>query len=804
MGNLWQDFRYGARTLVRHPGFSLTVILTLAIGLGANTAVFSFVNSILLQPLPFANPGQLVAVCESNPEKDHGNCGASPRNLEDWKRLSKSFEGFGAWRDWRFSLKGSEGVEGVPAGIASGDFFETLGVQPMLGRTFVPEDDQPGSNQVVVLSYGYWRDRFGGDRNLIGKTLQLDDKLFTVIGVLPREFDTPRLGWIGVWAPHSVDPDLALPGRWLHNRSVVARLKNNVTLQSAQMEMKGIAGQLSQAYPKDNSGWSIRLVPLRDLEVGSARTPLLVFLGAVGFVLLIGCANVANLMLARGAVRQKEITVRASLGAGRRRLVQMLLGESLLLAVLGGAAGLVLAAWTVDFFVALNPRVLPRMEQVHLDWRVFVFAFLLSLLTGLLFGILPAWRSARVNLNEALKEGGRGSSGGPATRIRNVFLISQVALALILLVGAGLLIRTFVRLQTLPLGFDPRSLLNTQVFLSLDKYPDNNQAVVFFQRAMEELAAIPGVESVGAASAGPMYGGQETTEFVIAGRAAPETGRNPTARYFNISPNYFQTMRTPLLKGRDFSARDTASAPGVALINETLARRYWPAENPIGQQIQLVNSKTSLEIIGVVADMNALDSAGLVEPELYYCSWQQVRWATYFLVRTKSDPAAIAPIVRRRLAALDSDLMTTRIRTMETVITRSLQGPRFQMVLVGTFAGIAVLLAALGVYGVLAYSVTQRTREIGIRMALGAQPRDVFRLVVRQGMIPAAAGILIGLAGALALTRFLETLLFGVKPTDLATFASVALLLGLVALAACYLPARRAAGVDPIVALRYE
>ncbi len=803
MGALLFELRCAARALVRSPGFTAAALLTFALGIGANTAVFSFVQAILLRPLPFAQPERLVVLYETHRDKDRGMRTAAPRNLEDWRRMSRTIEEFGAWRDWRFTLKTDEGSEGVPAGIASPELFRALRVEVAVGRTFYPDEDRPGRNRVVLLSHAYWQRRFGGDAKIVGSTLRLDDALFSVVGVLPESFDSPSLGWIGVWAPQSVDPDLAVEGRWLRNRQVWARLRDGVTLEQARTEMATIAVQLEKEHA-DNRGWTVEVQPLHDAEVGSARPALLVFLGAVGFVLLIACVNVANLLLARGVTRQKETAIRLALGAGRMPLVRLFLAESVLLAVVGGAAGVLLAMWALDVFVALSPQGLPRLEQVHLDSGVLIFAMLLSLFTGVLCGLVPLVQSFRVNLSDALKEGGRSGPGRAGLRLRTVLVVSEIALAFVLLVGAGLLTRTFVNLQRMRLGFDPENVLTLQLFPGTTKYPEARHIRAFYQRVTEELKAIPGVKSVGATSAGPLFGGRETIEFAVVGQPEPPSGQFPVARYHNISPGYFQTLGVPLLRGRDFNERDTDAAPKVVIINKMMAERFWPGGSPLGQRIRLAESGDTYEIVGVVGDVQRLRMDARVEPEIYWTYLQNVRWASYFLLRTDSDPAKLISIVRSRLAALDPDQIVSSISIVDTLIARSLRAPRFNMLLVVCFAGVAVLLAAVGIYGVLAYAVTQRTHEIGVRMALGARRRDIFGLVLRQGMRLAALGVVLGAIGGLLVTQGLRALLFGVGAGDATTFAGVALLLAAVTLLACYVPARRAMRVEPVIALRYE
>lgn len=803
MGTLLFELRCAARALVRSPGFTAAALLTFALGIGANTAVFSFVQAFLLRPLPFAQPKRLVVLYETHREKDRSMRTVSPRNLEDWRRMSRTVEEFGAWRDWRFTLKTDEGSEGVPAGIASPALFHALRVEAAVGRVFYEDEDQPGRNRVVLLSHAYWQRRFGDDPRIVSSTLRLDDQLFTVVGVLPESFDSPSLGWIGVWAPQSVDPDLATEGRWLRNRQVWARLRDGVTLEQARTEMATIAAQLEKEHA-DNRGWSVEVQPLHEAEVGSARPALLVFLGAVGLVLLIACVNVANLLLARGVTRRKETAIRLALGAGRIPLVRLFLAESVLLAIVGGAAGVLLAMWALDAFVALSPQSLPRLEQVHVDSVVLGFSLLLAVFTGALCGLVPLVQSFRANLSDALREGGRAGPGRAGLRLRTVLVVSEIALAFVLLVGAGLLTRTFVNLQRMPLGFDPENVLTLQLFLGTTKYPEARHIQAFYRHVTEELKAIPGVKSVGATSAGPLFGGRETLEFTVVRQPEPPSGQFPTARYHNISPGYFQTLGVRLLRGRDFTERDTSDAPKVVIINETMARRFWSGENPLGQRIRPAASGDTYEVIGVVGDVQRLRMDARVEPEIYWTYLQQPRWASYFLLRTESDLAQLIPIVRARLAALDPDQTISSVVPMDALITRTLRAPRFNMLLVVCFAGVAVLLAAVGIYGVLAYAVTQRTHEIGVRMALGARRRDIFGLVLRQGMKLTALGVAFGVIGGLLVTRGLQALLFGVGAGDVATFAGVALLLASVALLACYLPSRRAMRVEPVIALRYE
>ena len=803
MEALFQDLRYAFRTLGRNPGFSLIVVLILALGIGANTAIFSFVNGVLLSSLPFPQPERLVVLGERNPEKPGGLSVVSPRNLEDWEKQSKTLEQFGAWRDWRFKIKTPDGPDLVSAGIASPDLFAALGITPAAGRLFLSEDNQPGRDHVVLISYGYWQSNFGGSSGVIGQPIVLDNESFTIVGVLPQSLKVLGLGRFNVWAPVSVDPDQYLE-RYVRNRRVYARLKEGVSIQQAQAEMDGISQQLAEQYPKDNAGWRVTVASLHDAQVGSVRPALLVFLGAVGLVLLIACANVANLLLARAAARRKEFAIRAALGAGRACLIRQLLTEAVVLAVLGGAAGVLLAFWIIDLFVAISPGNIPRLDQVKLNGAVVVFALLLSLLTGVLFGLAPALGSSRVNLLEQLKEGHRGSASGVGSRLRGLLVISQVGLALVLLVGAALLGQTFVRLITLEPGFNPQNLLTVQVFLPMDRYKDGNQVAALYKRVTEEFRSIPGVRSVGATSAGPEFGGREPVDFLVEGKSAPASGEYPRARFYNVGPDYFYTMQIPLLAGREFTDRDTPEAPAVAIINQTMARRYFAGEDPIGKRVLLVREKSSVEIAGVVGDVKRFEVDDVIEPEIYWPYMQMPRWATYFAIRTDSDSGTMVSAVRSRMAGLDKDVPVLNVSTLDQMVAVALKEPRFNIAMIGVFAGLALLLASVGLYAVISYSVAQRTHELGVRIAVGAGQTDIFKLIVGQGMLLTLIGVTIGLAASLVLTRTISSLLFGVSATDPVTFAGISLLLILVALLACYVPARRAMKVDPVVALRHE
>jgi putative ABC transport system permease protein len=567
--------------------------------------------------------------------------------------------------------------------------------------------------------------------------------------------------------------------------------------------MDGISQQLAEQYPRENAGWNFAIKSLRDTQVGDARTPLLVFLGAVGLLLLITCANVANLLLARASSRRKEFAIRAALGAGRAALIRQLVAEAIVLALVGGSIGVLLAYWIVALFKAIDPGGIPRLDQVELNGPVVIFALGLSLLTGVVFGLAPAVGSSRVNLVEHLKEGQRSSSAGIGSRLRGSLVISQVALALVLLIGAGLLAETFVRLTTLRPGFNQQNLLTIQLFLDLEKYK-KAQVVAFYQRVTEELRSIPGVQSVGATSAGPEFGGYEPVDFLIEGQSAPASGDYPRARYYNVGPDYFHTMQVPLLAGREFTDLDKAEAPQVAIINQTMARRYFSDDDPIGKRVLLVRSKEAVEIVGVVGDVKRFELDDVVQPEIYWPYAQRPRWASYFAIRTDSDPLSMVPAVRSRVFNLDKEVVVVNVETVDRMIAGALKRPRFNATLIGAFAGLGLLLASVGLYAVISYSVTQRTHEIGVRMAVGADRRDILKLVVGQGMALTVIGVTIGLAAAFTLTRLMSGLLFGVGATDTTTFVAIPIFLMLVSIFACYVPARRATKVDPIVALRYE
>jgi len=806
---LWQDLRYGLRMLLKNPGFTMVAVVALALGVGANSAIFSVVNSLLLRPLPFEQPDRLAQVWEANPRRGKMEMPASFPNFADWRDQNQVFEQAAAYSDWSFNLTGSAEPERIRSAIVSPMFFSTLGIKPILGRTLLPGEDQPGKDLSVVISRRLWQRRFNSDPNVVGKAVNLNGKSFTVVGVVAEAPDLPGLADdTELWAP--VSHGFGLTNRRTHYLNVIARLKPGVGREQAQADMDQIAAALSRQYPEANAERGVRIVPLQEQVVGDVRPALLVLLGAVVFVLLIASTNVANMLLSRAAGRKKEIAIRTALGAGRWRLVRQLLTESLLLAFAGGTLGLLLALWGVDLLVAFGPADLPRVKEVAVDGRVLAFTFAVSLLNGLVFGLAPALQSTRPELNETLKEGGRSATGGAGRRrVRSLLVVTEVTLSLVLLAGAGLLLRSFFRLQAVELGFNPQNILTMQLDLSGPNYQKGSQVISFHQQLLDRIKALPGVESAATRSAVPIApdAGFSFLLFTIEGQT-PEPGNSPAAFYNGISPDYFRTMQTPVLRGRVFDERDVRGSQGVVIVNETLARKYFPGSDPVGRRLTLSDENPKEEdwatVIAVVKDTKQRELSGEPAAELYMPYAQQPEPNMALMIRTAGRPDAVAAAVRREVLALDHDQPVYSIRTLPDVMSEAVATPRFRTLLLVVFAAIALVLAVVGIYGVMSYAVTQRTHEFGIRMALGAQTSDVLKLVVGHGMALALAGVLMGLVASFALTRVLAGLLYGVTPTDPVTFACVSLLLVAVALAACLIPARRAAKVDPLVALRYE
>ena len=800
------DIRYAIRMLAKSPAFTFIAVLTVALAIGANTAIFSVVNAVLLRPLPYPHAEQLVRVFGTQPTL--AEAPSSPANFLEWRSENQVFTHISTWVGQGFNLTGTDKPERVIGARVSSDMFQLLGVQPMLGRDFTEAEDRDGADRVVILSYEFWQRRFAGDPNAIRQTITLSDQTYTIVGVMPRGFAFPSTR-TQVWRPMAFSA-AERATRDTNFIDVVARMKPGVSLQQAQANMTAVAQSQAQRYPQTNFGVGVKVVSLQEHMVGDVRPMLVVLLGAVAFVLLIACANVANLLLARAAGRHREMAIRGALGASRSRVVRLLLTESVLLAIVGGALGLLLAIWSLDLLVSLKPANLPRLAEIGVNRTVFLFTAAVSVLTGILFGLAPAWQVSKSDLNEGLKESGRGGSDAPRRqRMRALLVISEVALSLVLLIGAGLMIRSFSRLLAVDPGFKTDHVLTAFVSLPIAKYSKHDEQVAFYDRLLERLRNVPGISAAGVVTDIPLYGGG-STGFDVDGRPPAAPGQRAMTDYRISSPDYFSAMGMRVVKGRPFSSHDTEAAPGVVIINETLAARYFPGEDPIGKRLNLSGAPIDLrEIVGVVNDVRNYGVDAEVKPEVYVPLLQSapgylasISSALTIVVRSTVDPAALGQTLREQVQALDKDQPVSELKTMDVYLAESMAQRRFNMLLLGAFAGLALVLAAVGIYGVIAYTVTQRTHEMGIRIALGARGGDILRLVFSNAMATTLAGIVTGLGAAFALTRLLQSLLYQVTATDPVVFATIPLLLLAVSAIATYLPARRAMKVDPITALR--
>jgi predicted permease len=809
---LWQDLRYGARTLLKNSGFTFVAVITIALGVGANTAIFSLVSAVLLRPLNYHQPEQLVMVWESDSAVGDSRDTIAPANYADWATQNQSFEDMAAF-EWRnYNLTGDGEPERIPAFGVSANFFPLLGARAGLGRTFRTEEDRPGANKVAVISHSLWQSRFGGEQKIIGRNILLNDEPYTIIGVMPNDFQF-MVANINLWVPMALTSE-QFADRNIHNLNAIARLKPGVTVAQANADIQAITHRIAAAYPDEAEGLSAAVVPLHEQLADGARRPLMMLLVAVGFVLLIACANVAGMLLARAAARRREIAVRAALGASRWRIARQLLTESVLLGVLGGGLGLLLSVWAFAFLQQLIPAGMSASTTLELDARVLGFTLLVSLLAALIFSLAPALQASRADLNLALKQGsGRTGFGTGQGWLRSGFVVAQIALSLVLLVGAGLLVQTLYKLRDQYASLRPESVLTVRTQLVGAKYREHEQRVAFYDGVLARVAQLPGVVGAGYTTAVPLTG-MTAHGLTLEGRQA-DPNVNWNAIHRQVSPDYFRAMGIELRQGRAFNAGDNERAASVAAINETMARQFWPGENPIGKRFKaglLDSPEPWLTIVGVVADMRQMGVDTPVKAEMYVPYRQFPRESTLYplfaprdlVIRTTAEPSSLVPAVRQAVREVDPYQPLSNIRTMDEVLARVTAQRRVGMILLTAFAALALLLAALGIYGVLSYFVLQHMPEIGVRMALGAQTGDVLRLVLGKGMRLALMGIAIGLIGAFALTRLMESLLFGISAIDPLTFAGVAMLLALVALIACYIPARRAMKVDPMVALRYE
>jgi putative ABC transport system permease protein len=802
MGNLWGDVRYAIRSLRRQPTFTIVALLTLVLGIGANTAIFSVIKAVLLNQLPYRSPERLVVLSEQNPD---GNPDlVAPLTYVDWAEQSRAIPSIAAFRQLRYAFAGADQPINVPSVRATPNLFEMLGTGALLGRTFTREEGRPGADRVAIVSRAFWQRHFGGSPSVLGRTIQLDAQPYTVVGVMPAVFDFPPSGRLDIWTPLSFDPnDAHGRSRKARSLSVVGRLADGVSQEQAQREMTVIAARLATTYPDSNTGWGVRVNSVQQQLVTTVKPALLLITGAVGFLLLIVCANVANLILARLSSRRTEIAVRAALGAGRAQLVRQILVETFVLSATGGALGLFVAWAGVRFVHSLPDGSLPRMQDVRLDAGVVLFAFTASMLVALVSGLVPAVQASRTGLRDTTNAFASTSSGA-ASRLLGSLVVVEVALALVLLVGAGLMMRSFAELMRVSPGFEPRNLLAVQIYLPQAKYRTGLDRTRFYMDAIHRIGALPGVQSAAGVSALPMYpvGIDFALPFTIEGKAPPANGEEPRADIRTATPGYFETMKMPLRKGRAIDSRDRQGLPGAMVINETMARRYFDGEDPIGKVVR--NPHGRAEVVGVVGDVKHYGLDGEPRAELFMAAWQQPLNGMALVVRTASDPKPFVDQIRREVLAIDAEQPIYDASTMVDVVSRSVFLPRISMLLLGAFAASALLLAVVGIYGVVSYTVTQRTRELGVRMALGAGAGETLRLVVGRSMWLIAAGTVCGLVVSVAVTRAIAGLLYAVGPLDPLVFVAVPALLAAAGFIATLIPARRATKVDPIVALRME
>jgi putative ABC transport system permease protein len=804
METLLQDLRYAVRMLLRNASFTAVAVLALALGIGANTAIFTVVNSVLIRPLPFPEPDRLLLTCGTNPGVGQERVPLCVADFLDWRAQNQVFEKLAAFSDNRFSYTGGESPEQFHGAWVTADFFEVLKEQPEMGRTFLADEDRPGHARVVIVSHSFWQRKLGADPGVIGKQITLNGNDFAIVGVMRQGFTFPEKD-IELWAVEVLNPPARRGPYYMWG---IGRLAPGATLPQARAEMDSIARRVQQDTRSTKNEWTFTAIGLTDRIVGDVRPALLVLMAAVVFVLLIASANVANLLLARATAREKEIAIRRALGASRARLIRQLLTESALLAVCGGAVGLLLAQWGVDALIAISPGDIPRLSEVRIDGRVLGFTFLISILSGLVFGLAPALQGSKLNLNESLKEGGRGNTEGfNRRRLRDTLVVAEVALSLVLLISAGLMIKSFLKLQSVSPGFDGDNILTMQLSLPRARYSNSNQTASFYQQLLGKVEALPGVQSAAISISLPPNNLEVSDNFSIEDHPTPAGESDPVAPVIFISPKYFDTLGVPLLRGRFFADADKDGAPPVVIINQALAAQYFGEQDPVGRRFKQGTASGGnpwMEIVGVVGNVKYTGLDAKEEPAYYEPHLQNPIRFMHLVVRGASDPMALLPAIRAEVWSLDKDLPVARVRTMSQLLSESVAQPRFRTLLLGIFSGVALLLAAVGIYGVMSYSVTQRTHEIGVRMALGANPADIVGMVVGQGLKLALAGAALGLAGAYAATRLLSSLLFGVSATDTVTFAGISALLTAVAVLASYIPARRATKVDPMTALRYE